>query len=61
LEGVGSLVAFALDQPRSQPFKAARREFVKGQGVGCAGDRRLELGQGCASYKGHVQAGIWLH
>jgi len=35
----GALVAFALDRPQAQPLKVARREFVEGQGVGCAGER----------------------
>jgi hypothetical protein len=43
---LGALVTFALDQPQTQPLKAARREFFEGQGVGCAGDRSLGLGQG---------------
>jgi hypothetical protein len=44
-----ALVAFALDQPQAQPLKVARRQLVEGQGVGCAGDGRLGLGQGFAS------------
>ena len=49
---------FALDQPQAQPLKVSRRQLVEGQGVGCAGDRRLGLGQGFTSYKGHAQAGM---
>jgi hypothetical protein len=41
---LGASVAFALDQPQTQPLKVARREFVEGQGGGCAGDRRLGWG-----------------
>jgi hypothetical protein len=47
---LGTFVAFALDQPQAQPLKVARREFVEGQGVGCAGDGRLGLGQGSSPY-----------
>ena len=50
--GFALLVACAL--------KVARRELVKGQGVGCAGDRRLGLSQGLASCAGcrAVSAGV---
>jgi hypothetical protein len=59
LERVGSLVAFALDQPQAQPLKVARRQSVEGQGVDCAGDRRLRLGQGLSPiWTGRERAGI---
>jgi hypothetical protein len=48
---LGALIVFALDQPQAQPLKVARREFVEGQGVGCARNRRLGLGQGFTSCK----------
>jgi hypothetical protein len=42
----------------AQPLKVTRRQLVEGQGMGCAGDRRLGLGQGLSPIEGHAQAGI---
>jgi hypothetical protein len=42
---LGALVAFALNQPQAQPLKVAPREFIEEQGVGCAVDRRLGVGE----------------
>jgi len=43
------LKPFALDQPQAQPLKVARREFIEGQGVGCAGESPLWDGIGPGS------------
>ena len=34
----GAFVLLALDEPEAEVLKVALREFVEGQGVGCAGD-----------------------